>query len=434
MIGRVGRTLASGIALCVSFQLASVFFGHQQTEERTPHPTKSPTLARATNSSAPTTLHLQFVHIAKNAGTTIEDVAWKYHGIKWGRRAKYATSSAPLATGNCPSWHLPPRLNPGTYRGKTVFCVVRDPRSRLLSEFLWRQHNSRWSVKVARNNRLALGGSIGDGSSGDGGSSSSDGSSSSGIDSGSDGDNDDDDGSRLGGIRARLPPSLALAAAERQQEQPPPPLPPKNRAFPCSAKGLNAFVQEHLTNFSVDGILERQQCHLLPQTEYVHPSRGGADRLGCTSILRMERLDEDVAALTRSELGFGIALNESSNVVGSRVGRLCSVGVEDLTAASLGLVAAAYTRDFEALGYSVSGPPPPPLRRAAPCVDKCGSHRVDVAQALRHFKAVAKMKASMPDQVMPRARGYVPCVLCGMCVCVCVPCVSCVCVGVRACV
>jgi len=84
------------------------------------------------NASCAAPAFLRFSHIAKNAGTTIEDVA-RAAGACLGRFAGHHDAAA-----SCPTWHVPPRRAAHHYCGKVVFCVVREPVSRFLSAF---RHN-----------------------------------------------------------------------------------------------------------------------------------------------------------------------------------------------------------------------------------------------------------------------------------------------------
>ena len=88
--------------------------------------------------------HLKFVHIAKNAGTTIEDVA-KRKNICLGRFADLHARRE-----SCPTWHAPPRRHRDFYCGADVFCVVRDPAARFMSAF---RHNFYRNQKKARARR-----------------------------------------------------------------------------------------------------------------------------------------------------------------------------------------------------------------------------------------------------------------------------------------
>jgi hypothetical protein len=90
---------------------------------------------------------LIFLHIPKNAGTTIENIA-NHEGVKLGRfRNNYKhmwESGAPqkMPDGNaCSWWHVPPALkappNPYADPNAEVFCVVRDPWLRMRSEYMY---------------------------------------------------------------------------------------------------------------------------------------------------------------------------------------------------------------------------------------------------------------------------------------------------------
>lgn len=83
---------------------------------------------------------LAFIHIPKNAGTTIESLGMQ-NNIKWGRNMLEndyqvtETKSSKVFY----NWHVPPRYlkqyNP--YEKYDTFCVVRNPTSRILSEYKW---------------------------------------------------------------------------------------------------------------------------------------------------------------------------------------------------------------------------------------------------------------------------------------------------------
>lgn len=81
---------------------------------------------------------LMFVHIPKTAGTTIEDLG-EQNGILWGRFAVPGPKAEPI---KCVKWHIPPSqfpAKPNPYKDPSaeLFCVVRDPWRRLVSEFIW---------------------------------------------------------------------------------------------------------------------------------------------------------------------------------------------------------------------------------------------------------------------------------------------------------
>lgn len=78
---------------------------------------------------------LTFIHIPKNAGTTIEDIGMA-HNVKWGK-VLLESDSKIANIHNINNWHIPPRFfksyNP--YTPFDTFCVIRNPVSRILSEY-----------------------------------------------------------------------------------------------------------------------------------------------------------------------------------------------------------------------------------------------------------------------------------------------------------
>ena len=80
-----------------------------------------------------------FLHIPKNAGSSIEVAAEKL-GLHWGRWAawKHLRQHVPAFT-ECLDYHIPidALLRPNPYEGKEVFCVVRNPFDRLISQYSW---------------------------------------------------------------------------------------------------------------------------------------------------------------------------------------------------------------------------------------------------------------------------------------------------------
>lgn len=89
---------------------------------------------------------LAFIHIPKNAGTTIERIGYK-NGIEWGRyqveNDYFLTNSK--NTDICYNWHVPPRLfsNYNPYDGYDTFCIIRNPINRIISEFKWHNINDK---------------------------------------------------------------------------------------------------------------------------------------------------------------------------------------------------------------------------------------------------------------------------------------------------
>lgn len=79
---------------------------------------------------------LEFIHIPKNAGTTIEYLG-KKHNIPWGRFNMTLNS---IDNNICSFWHIPPKhLKAGTsvYDKSPTFCVIRDPFDRIVSAYVY---------------------------------------------------------------------------------------------------------------------------------------------------------------------------------------------------------------------------------------------------------------------------------------------------------
>ena len=75
---------------------------------------------------------LQFVHITKTGGTAIEE--WGYaNGVLWGKYVKpYYAKGSLLGS----LWHYPSALiKNDVYKDKRTFTVVRNPYTRLVSEY-----------------------------------------------------------------------------------------------------------------------------------------------------------------------------------------------------------------------------------------------------------------------------------------------------------
>lgn len=88
---------------------------------------------------------LLFLHIPKTAGSAIVAAAMKA-GVGWGKRMNFA--GCDLGSDDCTSdWHIPPALmnDINVYSDASVFCVVRNPLARAVSEYKyvmanWKAH------------------------------------------------------------------------------------------------------------------------------------------------------------------------------------------------------------------------------------------------------------------------------------------------------
>ena len=75
-----------------------------------------------------------FVHIPKCAGTSIEN-AGKKLGYHWGRFAHFQDKFDTSTFGQSPKWHTPQKYLPIYYKNTLRFCVVRNPYTRILSDY-----------------------------------------------------------------------------------------------------------------------------------------------------------------------------------------------------------------------------------------------------------------------------------------------------------
>ena len=93
---------------------------------------------------------LEFIHIPKNAGTTIENIADEKN-VKWGRFKPEHRESVQSDT--CSYWHTPPKqFNKDSYYKKDeTFCVIRDPVDRMVSEYAYRHKGM-----SEKNNKYAM--------------------------------------------------------------------------------------------------------------------------------------------------------------------------------------------------------------------------------------------------------------------------------------
>ena len=102
---------------------------------------------------------IQFIHIPKNGGTSIEHYGSTI-GLAWaGDRHDWPGGPTPLCAYSFPfggenrasdggsAWHVPPRVwkenGADPYSGSETFCVVRNPYTRLVSEFIHEQRAER---------------------------------------------------------------------------------------------------------------------------------------------------------------------------------------------------------------------------------------------------------------------------------------------------
>lgn len=83
---------------------------------------------------------LYFVHIPKNAGTSIEDEALTYN-VKWGRHyfdcQTYKHTKKNGEVRAFATWHFPNCVLKYPKPSDQCFCVVRNPYTRIISDYLY---------------------------------------------------------------------------------------------------------------------------------------------------------------------------------------------------------------------------------------------------------------------------------------------------------
>ena len=107
---------------------------------------------------------MEFIHIPKNAGSTIEHLAIE-KDIRWGRfKPEHRDFLDEYA---CSYWHVPPKhFKSGNFyqNSEDNFCVIRNPLSRIISEYAYQHSNehhknnandlNEWIEKVLTDNDL----------------------------------------------------------------------------------------------------------------------------------------------------------------------------------------------------------------------------------------------------------------------------------------
>jgi len=246
---------------------------------------------------------LQFIHIPKNAGSSIE--RWgQAIGQHWGARL-FGHQDIHVSGVPCPLEHVPPRLlqlklasnqklrksvsNP-YLDAENLFCVKRNPYSRAVSEYSWRLDRFlNLSTKK---------------------------------------------------FRATLTQMDAESESEQEEEQI---CPGCARYDTCSAAGMNYFLREVLSmikNKMVAVTVDR--CHFLPQVDYMW---SGHDQT-CKHVLDIDNLIEEFEALLVNK---GCDVPES---YAQAKPALCgNLSPSDLESDTKALIQDIYRDDFEKLGY-----------------------------------------------------------------------------------
>jgi len=112
---------------------------------------------------------LEFVHIPKTAGSTIEQIGADA-GLAWGACKfqgyypqclnlpdtvlRVEEKQHPCYNTEIASWHCPPtkfRSGMGFYNNSKTFAIVRNPYNRIVSEYYWRMKADKTDFKTANN-------------------------------------------------------------------------------------------------------------------------------------------------------------------------------------------------------------------------------------------------------------------------------------------
>lgn len=104
---------------------------------------------------------LVFIHIPRNAGTSVEMCSQMDPNLpaeqRWGCANEQirGLTRLPHLNGHpgydlpwppaCYKQHVPPQFLPDVYAGKETFCIVRDPYSRMVSQFKFLMIHTAWS-------------------------------------------------------------------------------------------------------------------------------------------------------------------------------------------------------------------------------------------------------------------------------------------------
>ena len=252
---------------------------------------------------------LQFIHIPKTGGTTVEKIGARY-GARWGaQKAEWTRDSHPdcplgcLGTWqSCSPWHLP--LATFRSRGESggvnslqeTFCVVRDPAQRAISQFSFQLSADATPASFIVNNQ----------------------------------------------------PGLCTAESLNSHIH----------AVLGAANGSISRLEGEWPNLSADTMGSARtcvncpavaDCHWLPQWLYVKDT--------CTHILRFENLESDFSALMKR---FAPTVSTATMIPSYAWSRTdpsqvsdCSLTKDDLDLQSRTLLATVFAEDFRQFGYEV---------------------------------------------------------------------------------
>ena len=106
------------------------------------------------NNSSVKNNKLFFIHIPKNAGTSIENVMKEKFNFNWGRFYNFSKSPESIEINNNSVWHIPPKYlkNNNPYKNKILLAVVRNPYERVVSKFKYDCKQSEEPIEINREN------------------------------------------------------------------------------------------------------------------------------------------------------------------------------------------------------------------------------------------------------------------------------------------
>lgn len=112
----------------------------------------------------------------------------------------------------------------------------------------------------------------------------------------------------------------------------------------CTVENLNTYLKNSLQKL-LDGDEFQQDCHLIPQTEYIWDENG---HQFCKDILRLEDLTKEFNALMKHN-GYDIEL--LSDRADNKLSTCANLTVDDFTNDTIAMLNNAYYEDFKRLKY-----------------------------------------------------------------------------------
>jgi len=243
--------------------------------------------------------HVEFMHIPKTGGTTIENIGFA-SGLKWGsyRFNNYSGFDAVAEEDDvwASAYHVPPAKASWPIRqvyssAERVFCITRNPYDRLVSEYRYkidRRQQRRQKRRERRRRRLRTGQQLLQG-------------------------------------RHHIRPRVAGLY----------------KGHDCTAEGLNIFVEKGLSAF-MSGRRFMLDCHLIPQSNYIWEG----EKQWCTDVLRLDGLPWNFNKLMKS---FGVNAQMDGEHENPSTCQLTSAALSNK---SKSLIQSVYHEDFARLGYS----------------------------------------------------------------------------------